>query len=162
MSDPLFATLTLIAALGAGLIAGVFFAFSSFVMKALGRLATAQGIAAMQSINVAVINPAFLGTFFGTGALSLVLAGLAVARWGAPEAVYALAGGLIYVAGSILATVFGNVPLNNALARIAPASEEGAKLWARYLKTWTMWNSVRTAASLAACACFIVALSRAG
>jgi uncharacterized membrane protein len=31
-------TLTLIAAVGAGLSGGVFFAFSTFVMKALGRL----------------------------------------------------------------------------------------------------------------------------
>lgn len=162
LSDPLFATLTLISALGTGLIAGVFFAFSSFVMKALGRLPAAQGIAAMQSINVVVINPAFLGTFFGTGLLCLILAALVVARWGAPEVVYTLAGSVIYIAGSILVTVFGNVPLNNALARVAPTSDEGAKLWARYLKTWTMWNSVRTAASLAACASFIMALARAG
>jgi uncharacterized membrane protein len=44
-------------ALGCGLIAGVFFAFSTFVMKALGSLLPAQGIAAMQSINLAVLNP---------------------------------------------------------------------------------------------------------
>jgi len=43
--------LTLVSALGCGLIAGVFFAFSAFVMKALARLPPAQGIAAMQSIN---------------------------------------------------------------------------------------------------------------
>ena len=39
--------LTLIAAIGCGLVAGVFFAFSSFVMKALARLQPAQGVAAM-------------------------------------------------------------------------------------------------------------------
>ena len=47
IDDTLFA-LTLVSALGCGLIAGAFFAFSSFVMKALGRLPPPQGIAAMQ------------------------------------------------------------------------------------------------------------------
>jgi uncharacterized membrane protein len=65
---------TLASALGYGLIAGVFFAFSSFVMKALARLSPAQGVAAMQSINVAVINPWFLTVFLGTAAACVVLA----------------------------------------------------------------------------------------
>ena len=46
-----------IALLGSALIAGIFFAFSSFVMKALARVPSAEGIAAMQSINVVVLNP---------------------------------------------------------------------------------------------------------
>lgn len=49
--------------------AGVFFAFSTFVMKALGARPLAQGIAAMQSINVAVINRWFMAAFFGTALL---------------------------------------------------------------------------------------------
>lgn len=54
--DRLLFVFTLFAALGCALIAGVFFAFSAFVMKALGRLTPAGGITAMQSINVAVLN----------------------------------------------------------------------------------------------------------
>src|SRR3954453_3000242 len=61
--------LKLAAALGCGLIAGVFFAFSTFVMKALARLPADEGMAAMQSINVVVLNPMFLGVFLGTAAL---------------------------------------------------------------------------------------------
>jgi uncharacterized membrane protein len=57
---------TLLSSLGCGLIAGAFFAFSTFVMKALGNLPPAHGIAAMQSINVVVINPWFLTPFIGT------------------------------------------------------------------------------------------------
>jgi uncharacterized membrane protein len=49
--DGLLYTLTLITALGCGLAAGVFYAFSTFVMKALARLPAAQGFAAMQSIS---------------------------------------------------------------------------------------------------------------
>jgi uncharacterized membrane protein len=57
----------LLAGLGSGLMAGFFFAFSVCVMKALAKLPPAQGIAAMRSINVVVINPVFLTVFFGTG-----------------------------------------------------------------------------------------------
>ena len=66
--------LTFLAALGSGLIAGFFLAFSACVMAALGRIPPASGISAMQSVNVVVLNPVFLGIFFGTAALSLVLA----------------------------------------------------------------------------------------
>jgi uncharacterized membrane protein len=48
-----------IALLGSALIGGIFFAFSSFVMKALARVPSPEGIAAMQSINVVVLNPSF-------------------------------------------------------------------------------------------------------
>lgn len=47
-----------------------------------------------------------------------------------------------------------NVPGNNALAAVQPGSEQGAALWADYLRTWTNWNHVRTVASLAAAAAF--------
>ena len=44
MSDDLLIALTLVTALGCGLAAGIFFAFSTFVMKALARIPSAQGI----------------------------------------------------------------------------------------------------------------------
>ena len=150
--------LTLLAALGSGLIAGVFFAFSAFVMTALDRLPPAQGIAAMQSINVAVINPWFFAAFFGTAAACAVLAIAALFRWGEPGSFWLLAGSLLYLAGSLLVTMLLNVPLNDALAAAEPGNAEAAGLWTRYLVEWTAWNHVRTAASLAAAAGFILAL----
>ena len=68
MIDGFLFALTLLVALGRGVVSGNFYAFSSFVMKALTRLLPAQGNAAMQSINVAVINPWFLTAFLGTAA----------------------------------------------------------------------------------------------
>jgi uncharacterized membrane protein len=158
MSDGLRFVLTLASALGSGLIAGVFFAFSTFVMAALGRLPPAQGIAAMQSINVAVINPVFLGTLFGTGVVCVVLAVVALLNWQEPGAVYLLVGSVLYVVGDVVVTMAFNVPLNNALAAVEPVSVEGAGLWSRYLTGWTAWNHVRTVAGLAATAAFILAL----
>ena len=77
--DGLLFTFTLVAALGCGLMAGLFFAFSVSVMKALARLSSAEGIAAMQSINVAIINPVFVAAFFGTAAALAAAASLTIA-----------------------------------------------------------------------------------
>ena len=158
MLDGLLFALTLISALGCGLMAGVFFAFSAFVMKALARLPPAQGIAAMQSINVAAITPAFMGTLFGTAASCAALAVAALSRWSEPGAVWLLVGGLLYLVGAIAVTMAFNVPRNNALAAVAPESAEGAGLWARYVEEWTAWNHVRAAACLAAAASLTLAL----
>ncbi len=117
-------------------------------MAALGRLAPAGGIAAMQSINVAVLNPMFFGAFFGTAALSIVLVFFALVNWSSASAVPLLAGSLLYLIGSILVTIVFNVPLNNRLAAVAPESTEGARVWQHYLRVWTVWNHVRTAPRL--------------
>ncbi len=158
MTDSALFALTLVAALGCGLMAGAFFAFSTFVMRALGRIAPARGIAAMQSINIAVINPLFLGVLFGTGVLCVLLAVAALMTWPATGAAYLLVGSLLYVVGNVVVTMVGNVPLNNALAAVQPDSADGARLWARYLTRWMAWNHVRTVTALGASACFILAL----
>lgn len=156
--DNLVFILTLIAALGCGLTAGVFFAFSTFVMKALARLAPPAGIAAMQSINVAVLNPWFLGMFLGTAAACALVMIAAVLRWRAPGAVYALGGGALYLIGTLLVTMVCNVPRNNRLARLAPTDPDSVRSWADYVADWTAWNHVRAAAALAAAAALIIAL----
>ena len=158
MIDDLLVALTLITALGCGLVAGILYAFSSAVMKALARLPAAQGIAAMQSINITVINPWFMGAFFGAGAACVLVVVFSLLRWSGPEAVYLLTGGLVYLIGTILVTIVFNVPRNNALAAVDPASANGARLWASYVTTWTAWNHVRTAAALAAAVLLTIAL----
>jgi uncharacterized membrane protein len=150
--------LTFLAALGAGLVAGIFFAFSNFVMGALGRVAPEAGISAMQSINVVVLNSVFLGLFMGTAALSLILAVAALMRWSEPGAGYLLAGGLLYFVGCFVVTMLGNVPLNDSLAAVGANSDEGRRVWTHYLLAWTWWNHVRTVASLVASAAFIAAM----
>ena len=158
MGDRMQNILIVISALGCGLIAGVFFAFSSFVMGALGNLPPSQGIAAMQSINVVVINPIFLGLLFGTAALALFLGFGATRHLGDPGANWLVAGTGLYVIGTIVVTMVFNVPLNNGLAAVDPASAEGAAVWADYLQNWTRWNHVRGLAALVASAAFISAL----
>jgi uncharacterized membrane protein len=159
VTDWLFA-LTLVSALGSGLMAGVFFAFSAFVMKALARLPATQGIAAMQSINVVVLNPVFLGVFLGTAVACLLLTAVSVFEWDTPGTTSVLSGSAIYLFGTVGVTRAFNVPRNDALASVEPASIDGATLWADYVVSWTAWNHVRTAAALIAAAAFTVALPR--
>jgi uncharacterized membrane protein len=157
ITQPHFA-LKLLATLGCGLIAGVFFAFSTFVMKALAQQPPAQGIAAMQSINITVINPWFMTAFLGTALVCILLAIAAILTWGKPNATYLLIGSLLYLIGTFLVTIAFNVPLNDALAAVKPDSAEGATLWANYLVRWTFWNHVRTVAALAAAAVLTLSL----
>jgi uncharacterized membrane protein len=158
MINNLVFVLTLLCALGSGLMAGFFFAFSTTVMGALGRQPIASGIATMQSINVVVINPWFLGIFLGTAGACGLLAIAALLKWHEPGAALLLVGALLYVIGTFLVTIVFNVPLNDALAAATPESSAGAELWARYLRTWTAWNHVRTIAPLLAAACLTMAL----
>ncbi len=150
----------LLAALGSGLIAGVFFAFSTFVTQALARLPAREGIAAMQSINIVVVRSGFLAVFLATAVACIALIGMAFARWQSPESMFLLVGGVLYLLGSFLVTVVCNVPLNNSLATLEPSRPASANEWTRYVARWMRWNHVRTAASLLAMLAFVVAAVR--
>lgn len=156
--DHLPFALKLFTALGCGLVAGVFFAFSTFVMSALARLQPRESIIAMQSINITAINPLFMVALFGTALACLFLAIASLLKSHQPGAVYVLVGSLLYLIGTIMVTIVFNVPLNNALAIAKPDSTEGANLWARYLTNWTLWNHVRTIAAFGAAALLTIAL----
>jgi uncharacterized membrane protein len=158
--DTLLFPLAFAAALGCGLIAGTFFAFSNFVMKALARVPAERGIAAMQSINVVVLNPLFLGVFVGTAALCLVLAALALMRWSQPAAAWLLNGSVLYLLGNLFVTRAFNIPLNDALAQLDPSAVESATAWQAYVRDWTHWNHVRTVTALLGAAAFTCALCR--
>ena len=157
--NQLLFALTLFAALGCGLVGGVFFAFSTFVMKALSRLPPGEGVAAMQSINVAALNRWFMAAFFGTAGACVLALVASLFRWHEPGAVCLLVGSTLYLLGSLMVTAVFNVPRNNSLASILPTDPDVASRWADYLTVWTAWNHVRTAASLAAAVSFSVALS---
>jgi uncharacterized membrane protein len=146
------------AALGSGLVAGVFFAFSNFVMRALDRLPPAHGIAAMQSINVTVITPLFMTALFGTGLLGAALAVWAAASLDDDRAPWTLAGGAVYAIGTVAVTMLANVPRNNALERLEPEDPAAAGQWAGYVREWTAWNHVRTLAALVAAGLLTAAL----
>jgi uncharacterized membrane protein len=158
MNELIYA-LTLIAALGSGLVAGWFFAYSNQIMKSLGRFPDAQGIAVMQEINIVVINPWAMTLLFAPALTCIALAVVSVIEWEEPEVYYRFAGAALYLVGAVLVTIAFNVPRNDAIAAVEPASASGADVWRRYLREWTAWNHLRTVAALGASALLIIALA---
>ena len=158
MITKLIPTVTLFAALGCGLMAGLFFTFSTFLMTALGRLPTAQGIKAMQTINVVILNPVFGLLFAGTTLLCLFLVVAFPFTTHQPYTGQRSIGAVLFLGGVILVTILVNIPLNDALAEVDPGSVAGSKLWARYLSVWTLWNHVRTLSAVGATVSLMLAL----
>ena len=150
MVDSVVAPSLAIAAIGAGLMAGVYFAFSGFIMRSLDQLGAAAATDAMNAINGVILRSWFTVLFFGSTLLYALLAAVAVldsdlsGRW------LLFAAGSIYVVGMFLCTALFNVPLNNQLAKAAGDDGAQAGTWTRYYKHWTRWNHLRTACSLVA------------
>lgn len=158
LPDQLLPAAIFIAALVSALVGGIFFAFSNFVMRALARLPPAQGMAAMQSINVTVLNPLFLSLFVGNTALCLLLALYALVFPAQPGCGWLLAGAALYVLGNFVVTMACNVPRNQALARLDAASPGAEAPWRDYVREWTRWNHARAVTAIGAAALLTMAL----
>lgn len=154
MKAHLWTTLLILAAVGSGLIGGLFFIFSNTVMRAFDRLPAAGAIAAMNSINRVILNSLFFLAFFGTALLCVVLL---VGRLNSPLVV---AGALLYLVGSIGVTMACNVPLNERLEAVSPSANDLETQWHAYRGPWTRWNHVRTVACLLATVAFVIEISR--
>jgi uncharacterized membrane protein len=129
-------------------------------MAALARLETPCGVRAMQQINLVVLNPLFLGVFMGTAGLSAAAVGIGLVATPHDKGLAIAAAGLIYLIGSLLVTTGRNVPLNNRLKPMDPGSADAAGFWPVYVRQWTRWNHVRTAACLLASLAAAAALTR--
>ena len=162
MTDDLLLAVRFSAAIGCGLMTGLFFAFSVSVMKALGRIPAAYGLSAMQSINIVIVNPVFLVVFLGTAVLSAVVLITSMLRPAEPGATYFIVGGVLYLAGVILVTGVCNVPMNNAIAPLEVTAPDSARRWQDYVTRWTQWNHVRTVAALAASVAMTAGLLQRG
>lgn len=146
--------LTLVVALGAAVIGGMFFAFSNTIMPALAMQSPPAGVRAMQAIDVTVLNGGFLSIFMGTAVLGAVL--VVLLFFGG--SILAAAGAIAYIVGTFGVTMALNVPMNERLRVLSPESAEAAAYWQTYLKDWVFWNSVRTAAAILALVLLILGL----
>ncbi len=159
MIDGPYCVLTVLGVLGTGLVAGVFRAFSTFVMRALASLPPAQGVAAMNAINRAAVRPAFMLVFLGTAVPAAVIAVATFVLWPEGPAVELLLGSALYLIGSFGVTAAAHVPRNTALLELEPGSAEVAARWPGYMREWTAWNHVRTVASAASAVAYVLALA---
>jgi uncharacterized membrane protein len=149
-----------VGAVGSGLMAGLFFAFSVSVMPALRRLQPSSGLAAMQAINRAILNPVFMLVFVGTALVAAALAVSTLWTWDDGGAELRLAGGLCYLIGAFGITAAYHVPRNNAIDSLDTMDEASAAKWSTYLAEWVPWNHVRALASTASLVLLVVAASR--
>ncbi|MFD5157519.1 DUF1772 domain-containing protein [Streptomyces hawaiiensis] len=160
MIDGPYFVLTVLGVLGTGgLVAGVFCGFSTFVMRGLGMLPPAQGVAAMKAINVAAVTLPFMIVFLGSAVLCAVIAVVTFVLWPDEGTVELLVGSALYLFGSFGLTMVANVPRNDALARLEPGTPEAAAYWPVYVREWTLWNHVRTAASAGSALAYVLALT---
>lgn len=152
-------SITTITAVGSGLAGGVFFAFSSFVMPALKRLPSVQGVAAMQSINKQAPTPVFMTLLFGTAALSAGLGVYALLHRDDPRAGWLLGGSVSYLASIVVTGAF-HIPRNDKLAGLDAGAAETARYWTTYVSQWTAGNHLRTLTCAAAATLFTIAARR--
>jgi len=134
-----------------GLMAGIYFAFSTFVMKALNQLPALHAAHAMNKINDVIVNTVFLPIFFGS---TLWFAGLivwSVADWQGTQSMLLISAALIYIVGMFFVTAFGNVPLNNKLKASEVSEEQLARYWPVYMAKWTKLNHIRSVSCISAC-----------
>lgn len=148
---------TVVAALGCGLNAGVFFAFSTFVMSGLRRLPAGQATATMRSINVTAVRPPLMLALFGTAAVCVYIAVNGALELDRSRGVLSLIGSGTFLLGAIVVTAAVNVPLNNALAAVDPEPDSTERQWAAFERPWTRANHVRTLSSLGAATLLTVA-----
>lgn len=147
--------ITLAAAVGSGLIAGLCFAFASFIMRALDTLGPAQAIRAMQAINSGILQSGAMVVWLGTAVAGVASASLAIVMG---QGSLAIVAAVLYLLGAMVITRGGNIPLNEALDRVEPDSPGAGEEWQRYHASWGRWNGVRTAVCALASAGFMMAL----
>jgi uncharacterized membrane protein len=159
MIDGPYFWLTVLGVLGTGLVAGVFCGFSTFVMRGLAALPPAQGVAAMNAINVTAVMPAFMLVFVGSAVLCAVLAVVTFVLWPDDGRVELLVGSALYLFGAFGVTMVANVPRNDALLKLDPGTPEAAAYWPSYIREWTFWNHVRMVASAGSAVAYVLALT---
>jgi uncharacterized membrane protein len=161
MSTTPFLVLASTAAIGSAAVGGLFYAFSTFVMRGLDRTDAKDAITAMRGINAeAQANAPFLLMFLGSAVLPVAVGVIAAVQLGRPGSGYLLAGAVLAVLAAVVTIAF-NVPLNDRLAEVDPAgltAADAAGQWGAYVGPWTAWNHVRTVAPLLGSVLILVGL----
>ncbi|SIS79535.1 Uncharacterized membrane protein [Roseivivax lentus] len=158
--SPWFFILAQVSVLAYAILAGVFLAFSDFIMRALSRTSGTGGVEAMQGINREVFRYVFIPLFIAMAPLSLFIAAYGGAVIGSAPGAAMMLAGLIYFVGCFGVTIRGNVPMNEALDRMALSEAATLTYWTgTYLPRWTFWNTIRTIACGLSAVLMLIALS---
>ena len=148
------------ATLTVGLMAGVFAIYANAIMPGLRSTDDRTFVAAFQAIDRAIINPLFLGTFFGALVFTGAAAALHLDRAGLPW----IAAALVLYLPTVVVTVAVHVPSNNVIKAAgdpAGLADLGAVRASFDERRWVRWNLVRVALTMLAFGSLVFALARA-
>lgn len=148
MTNSIVIMITWLLVIGVGVMAGVYFTFSTFIMRALDALPAKHAIEVMNSINQVIVKSLFLPLFLGTTFLALLQVALSLTYLQGTPSYLGVISGLIYVLTMFFITALFNVPLNNQLAGFDPQKDKAESTWASYRFRWIRWNHARTIGSL--------------
>ena len=128
-----------------GLTAGLCFTWGNAVTPGIGQLDDLQYLRSFQAMNRAIINKTFLFVFFGPFFLLFISAYLfkdqPTSFW------FILTAAVVFFAGLVLVTIFGNVPLNEILdtSNLEALNKVELKaLRTRFEQPWNQWHTIRT------------------
>jgi len=131
------------------LIAGLFYAWSCSVVPGIARLSDTHYLTSFQMMNRAILNPVFFMSFMGTLILLPVCTFMQYSQPVSLRFWLLLAATFLYVFGVFGVTMFGNVPLNNALDAFNIPAASPAELSAMRLRLEGPWNSLNNIRTLA-------------
>ncbi len=139
------------------LVAGVFKAFSEFIMSGLLLAKPASGIESMQQINRTVLRTEFVAALISIAVFSCLFTLYALVEFeGASLIVIALAA-VVYVPSVFIMTLKGNVPMNQRLDKLDYQSANAESYWSEYVVRWTKLNHIRTLGSILTAGLYLVA-----
>jgi uncharacterized membrane protein len=147
-----------------GLMAGVFGIYSNAIMPGLRRTDDRTFVAAFQSIDRAIINPAFMVTFVGTLALTALAAVLHLTGERRSMLPWISAAFVLYLLVFVI-TIGVNVPRNNEIKAAGDIDRmtDPHGVRERFDEArWVRWNHVRTLASTVAFGLLAWALVESG
>lgn len=141
----------IVAVLLTGLVAGLFYSYACSVTGALAKLPDREYVTTFQSINTAILNGWFFASFMGA-VIFLPLATWLTFRSDMQFSFWLLLSATaLYAIGVFGVTMFGNVPLNNMIARFdlnTATPEDILSLRERFETPWNNLNLIRTVAAV--------------
>ena len=143
--------------LWSALVAGVFKAFSEFIMSGLLRTNPAAGIESMQQINITVLRTEFVSALISISVFSTAFAGYALFTFEGASAVVIVLAAAVYLPSVFLVTVLGNVPMNKKLEKMDLHSLRAVDYWNEYGVKWTRLNHLRTLGSIFTAGLYLIA-----
>jgi len=155
MLDNILFSAVIFAAISTAMMAGIYFAFSGFVMSGLKQVGAENAVSTMNAINQVILRSWFMPLFFGSTLTTVLILIIAMINWQQSNSTLLIFASTIYFLGMFLCTVFFNVPLNKHLLATESSNNTINQTWSHYVKYWTRWNHLRTLTSLFASLCYM-------